>query len=47
MYNDIKNGRISLQEEEKIHEESQSQLIEILKENPNYKSDIQKSAIKI
>ena len=43
---DIKNGRISLQKEEKIQEEFRSELHEILKGNPNYKSDIQKSTRK-
>ena len=46
VYNDIKNGRTSLQEEEKIEEEFQSELNEILKGNLNHKSDIQNNAIK-
>ena len=36
----MKNGRISLQKEEKFQEEFRSELSEVLKENPNYKSDI-------
>ena len=35
MYNDIKNGRVSLQKEEKIQEEFRLELKEILKGNPN------------
>ena len=37
MYNDIKNGWISLQKEKKIQEEFQSELKEILKQSPNQK----------
>ena len=43
--NDKKNFRISLQKEEKIQEELQSELKEILKGNPNYKSEDQRSTI--
>ena len=46
VYNDIKNGRISLQKEEKIQEEFRSEVNEILKGNPHYKSDIRESTIK-
>ena len=46
IYNDIKNGQISLQKEEKTQEEFQLELNEILKENPNYKSEDQISATK-
>ena len=46
MYKDIKNGRISLQKEEKIQEVFRSELNEMLKGNPNYKSEDQISAIK-
>ena len=46
MYSDIKSGRISLQEDEKIKEEFRSQLNEILKGNPNYKSKEQINTIK-
>ena len=46
IYNDIKNGRVSLQKEEKFQEDFQLELNEILKENPNYKSKDQVSAIK-
>ena len=46
IYNDIKNGRVSLQKEEKIQEDFQLELNEILKENPNYKSKDQVSTIK-
>ena len=45
MYNDIKNGRISLQKEKKIPEEFQSEINEILKENLNYKWKDQISTI--
>ena len=45
IYNDIKNARINLQKEEKIQDESQSELNEILNGNPNYKSEDQISAI--
>ena len=43
MYNDIKNGRISLQKEEKIQDKFWSELNKILKGNPNYKSEDQVS----
>ena len=46
VYNDIKNGRISLQKEEKIQEEFRSEVNEIFKGNPHYKSDIRESTIK-
>ena len=46
IYNDIKNARINLQKEEKIQDESQSELNEILNGNPNYKSEDQISTIK-
>ena len=46
MYSDIKSGRISLQEDEKIKEEFRSQLNEILKGNPNYKSKEEINTIK-
>ena len=42
----IKKGRISLQKEEKIQEVSRLELNEILKGNPNYKSEDQISTIK-
>ena len=45
IYNDINNGQISLQKEEKIPEEFRSELNETLKGNPNCKSNIQKSTI--
>ena len=45
IYNDIKNGRISLQKVEKIREEFRSELNTILKGNPNYKSKDQISEI--
>ena len=38
IYNDIKNGRITLQKEEKIQEKFRTELNEILKGSPNYKS---------
>ena len=41
MYNDIKNGHISLQKEDKIREEFILELNEILKGNPNHKSEDQ------
>ena len=41
MYSDIKNGHISLQKEDKIREEFILELNEILKGNPNYKSEDQ------
>ena len=44
IYNDVKNGRITLRKEEKIQEEFQLELNEIL--NPDYKSENQRSAIK-
>ena len=40
IYNDINDGWISLQKEEKIQEEFWSGLNEILKWNPNYKSKV-------
>ena len=43
MYNDIKNGRISLQKEEKIQDKFWSELNKILKGNLNYKSEDQVS----
>ena len=43
MHNDIKNGRISLQKEEKIQDKFWSELNKILKGNPNYKSEDQVS----
>ena len=46
IYNDIKNGRISLQKEENIQEEFSSKLNEILKGNLNYKSKDQINTIK-
>ena len=46
IYNDIKNGRLSLQKEEKNQEQFKLELNEILKVNPNYKSEDQTSAIK-
>ena len=46
IYNDIKHGRISLQKEQNIQEEFGSELNEIFKENPNYKSKDQISIIK-
>ena len=46
MYSDINSGRISLQEDEKIKEEFRSQLNEILKGNPNYKSKEKINTIK-
>ena len=46
MYSDINSGRISLQEDEKIKEEFRSQLNEILKGNPNYKSKEEINTIK-
>ena len=46
IYNDIKNGRVSLQKEEKIQGEFRLELNEILKGNLNYKSEDQISAIK-
>ena len=46
IYNEINNCRIRLQKEEKIQEEFQSELNEILKGNPNYKSKDQISTIK-
>ena len=45
MHNDIENGRISLQKKEKIQEEFQSKLKEILKGNLNCKSEDQISTI--
>ena len=45
MYNDIENGRISLQKKEKIQEEFQSKLNEILKGNLNCRSEDQISII--
>ena len=45
MYNDIKNGRVSLQKEEKIQEEFRLELKEILKGNPNQKSENQINTI--
>ena len=42
----IKKGRISLQKEEKIQEVSRLELNEILKGNPNYKSEDQISTTK-
>ena len=38
IYNDIRNGRTTLQKEEKVQEEFQLELNEILKGNPDYKS---------
>ena len=46
IYNYIKNGRISLHKEEKIQEEFQSKLNEILKGNANYESKDQISTTK-
>ena len=46
IYNDIKHDRISLQKEQNIQEEFRSELNEIFKENPNYKSKDQISIIK-
>ena len=46
MYSDIKSGRITLQEDEKIKEEFRSQLNEILKGNPNCKSKEEINTIK-
>ena len=46
-YNNIKNGGINLQKEEKIPEEFRSGLNEILKRNPNQRSEGQISTIKI
>ena len=46
MYSDINSGRIGLQEDEKIKEEFRSQLNEILKGNPNYKSKEEINTIK-
>ena len=46
IYNDIKNGRIGLQKAEKVQEEFQSKLNELLKGNPNSQSKDQISAIK-
>ena len=46
MYSGINSGRISLQEDEKIKEEFRSQLNEILKGNPNYKSKEEINTIK-
>ena len=46
IYNYIKNGRISLQKQEKIQEEFQSKLNEILKGNANYESKDQISTTK-
>ena len=46
MYSDIKSGQITLQEDEKIKEEFRSQLNEILKGNPNYKSKEEINTIK-
>ena len=37
IYNDIKNGRISLQKEKKLQEKLKLRLNEIFKKNPNYK----------
>ena len=45
IYNDIKNAQINLQKE-KIQDDFQSELNEILNGNPNYKSEDQISAIK-
>ena len=45
IYNNITNSRITLQKEEKIQEEYKSEVNEILKGNPNYKSKHQTSAI--
>ena len=42
VHHDIKNGRISLQKEEKIQEEFKSEISEVLKGNLINKSDIQK-----
>ena len=47
IYNDVKNGWIILQKEEKIQEELRSELNEILKGNLNYKSNDQISTIKM
>ena len=47
IHNDIKNGRISLQKEEKIQEEFRLELNEILKGNLNYESKDQINIIKI
>ena len=46
IYNDIKNGQISLQEEKKIQVEFQLVLNEIFKGNADHKSEDRKSAIK-
>ena len=46
IYNDIKNGQIILQKEDKLQGELRSVLNEILKGNPNYKSKDQISRIK-
>ena len=47
IYNDIKNGRISLQKEEKVQAEFRSELNKILKRIPNYKSKGQINTLKI
>ena len=46
IYDDLKNGWISLEKEEKIQEEFQLELNEILKANLDYKLEDQISAIK-
>ena len=45
LYNNITNSQITLQKEEKIQEEYESEVNEILKANLNYKSKYQTSAI--
>ena len=45
IYNDIKNGQVSLQKEEKIQEEFRFESNKILKGYPNYKSEDQVSTI--
>ena len=46
IYNNIKNGQISLQKEEKVQEEFWTELNKISKENLIYKSEDQIIAIK-
>ena len=45
LYNNITNSQITLQKEEKIQEEYESEVNEILKAKLNYKSKYQTSAI--
>ena len=47
IYNDITNGQISLQKEEKIQEVFKLELNEILKGDPDYKLEDQINATKI